>query len=337
MAWHAVGLRRLDGIIWALVAGVAGILLAASFTSSFHLVWRSFLAAGSTTLLFMLGYWFYETRRPDPRLSAALGGTAQIVAFAAVGAPLSYIAASLDLPLRDTWFDAADRALGLDWPALLAWMDAHSSLHPLFRIVYFSLMPQTVVVVLVLALAGRLAWLRVFVLAFLTAALTTITIAAFVPAEGVWGFYKLSAAAYPDIVPATREIHLPVFLGLRDGSFRLLMATGAQGIITFPSLHAGLALILTAGLWPVPVLRWFGLAINAIMLVSIPVDGGHYFIDIPAGLAIAMFCLLMARSMVARLAAHPAPAKAVLAPALGMAETGRFVQPDAAAHRLAAE
>jgi hypothetical protein len=96
----------------------------------------------------------------------------------------------------------------------------------------------------------------------------------------VWGFHKLSAVSYPDIVPATREIHLPVFRGLRDGSFRQLMAMGAQGIITFPSLHAALALIVTVALWPIPVLRWLGLAINTLMLVSIPVDGGHYFIDV---------------------------------------------------------
>jgi membrane-associated phospholipid phosphatase len=300
MIGHAAGLSRLDGIIWAIIAAVAGIMLVAPFASNFHLVGHSFLAAGAATALSLAGYWLYRTRRPDPRLASALGGTAQIVAFAAVGAPVSYIAASLNLPLRDAWFDAADRALGLDWSALLGWMDVHSTLHPLFRMIYFSLMPQTVVVVLALALAGRLAWMRVFVLAFIISTVVTIAIAAIVPAEGVWGFHKLSAAAYPDIVPATREIHLPTFLGLRDGSFRQLMAMGAQGIITFPSLHAALALIITVGLWPIPVLRWIGLAINTLMLVSIPIDGGHYFIDVPAGLAIAWVSIVAAKRIAER-------------------------------------
>jgi membrane-associated phospholipid phosphatase len=300
MIGHAAGLSRLDGIIWAIIAAVAGVMLVAPFASNFHLVGHSFLAAGGATTLSLAGYWLYQTRRPDPRLASALGGTAQIVAFAAVGAPLSYIAASLNLPLRDAWFDAADRALGLDWSALLGWMDAHSTLHPLFRMIYFSLMPQTVVVVLALALAGRLAWMRVFVLAFIISTIVTIVIAAILPAEGVWGFHKLSAATYPNIVPATREIHLPTFLGLRDGSFRQLMAMGAQGIITFPSLHAALALIITVGLWPIPVLRWIGLAINALMLVSIPIDGGHYFIDVPAGLAIAWVSIVAAKRVAER-------------------------------------
>lgn len=295
MIGHAAGLRRLDGIIWAIIAVLSAIMLAAPVVSNFQLVGHSFLAAGGATTFSLAGFWLYETRRPDPRLASALGGTAQIVTFAAVGAPVSYMAASLDLPLRDAWFDAADRALGLDWQALLGWMVAHASLHPMFSVIYSSLMPQTVVVVLALAMAGRLAWLRVFVLAFIISTIVTIVIAALVPAEGVWGFHKLSAVSYPDIVPATQEIHLPVFRGLRDGSFRQLMAMGAQGIITFPSLHAALALIVTVALWPIPVLRWLGLAINTLMLVSIPVDGGHYFIDVLAGLAIAWASLLAAK------------------------------------------
>jgi membrane-associated phospholipid phosphatase len=295
MIGHAAGLRRLDGIIWAIILALAVIMLIAPLASNFQLVSRSFATAGGATALSLAGFWLYQTRRPDPRLASALGGTAQIVAFAAVGAPFSYIAASLDLPLRDNWFDAADRALGLDWTSLLNWMDAHASLHPLFSIIYLSLLPQTVIVVLALALAGRLAWMRVFVLAFMISAIVTIVIAALVPAQGVWGFYKLSPAAYPDIVPATQEYHLPIFLGLRDGSFRQLMAMGSQGIVTFPSLHAALALIITVGMWPIPVLRWIGLAINALMLVSIPVDGGHYFIDVPAGLAIAVLAIVAAR------------------------------------------
>ena len=36
----------------------------------------------------------------------------------------------------------------------------------------------------------------------------------------------------------------PVFYGLRDGSYRMLVAIGSEGIISFPSLHAALAMIL---------------------------------------------------------------------------------------------
>jgi hypothetical protein len=292
--------RRLDAIIWAITAAIAGAVLVSTLAAGFTIVWQSFAAPGLAAAIFMAAQRFYETRRPDPRLAAALGCTAQLLAFAAVGAPLSYIAASANLPLQDHWFDAADRAAGLDWSALLAWMNAHPGLHPFFREVYRSLMPQTVVVVLALALAGRFTWLRVFMLTFILATLATIALSALVPAQGIWGFHGLQSSDYPNITPDTRSLHLAVFHGLRDGSFRLLMAAGSEGIITFPSLHAALAVILAAGFWPLRWLRWPGLILNGAMLISIPVDGGHYFSDIAAGLAMAGIALWSAMSIADR-------------------------------------
>lgn len=236
--------------------------------------------------------------RADPRLALALTCTAELVAFTAVAALLPYLAAAANLPLQDHWRDATDHMLRLDWKGLAAWMNAHPALHQIFCQAYLSLMPQTVIVVLALAVAGRLIWLRVFTLTFFFAVFVTIAVAALLPAEGVWGFYGLTVDNYPAINPVIRDIHLPIFHGLRNGSFRLLMATGSEGIITFPSLHAALAVILAAGLRPVPVPRWFGLALNVVMLVSIPVDGGHYFADAFAGLAIAATSLVVASAVV---------------------------------------
>jgi hypothetical protein len=47
------------------------------------------------------------------------------------------------------------------------------------------------------------------------------------------------------VVPASSTSWL-VFLGLRDGGYRLLRGLGPEGIITFPSLHAALAVIIVA-------------------------------------------------------------------------------------------
>ncbi len=312
MTDSAASLGRADRIIWGLIAAVAVLVLTGAIAFGFTLVWHSFLAPGITAVVLLAGQWLYQTRRPDPRLATALGGTAQMLAFAAVGAPLSYLGAGLNLPLHDAWFDQVDRALGFDWPALLAWMDAHAALHPVFREIYRSLMPQALVVVLALAWTGRHSQLRAFMLAFILTTLATIAIAALAPAAGVWGYYNLHPADHPHIAPAAHGIHLPIFNGLRDGSYRLLVATGAEGIITFPSLHAALAVLLAAAIWPLPVLRWIGVVLNTIMLVSIPVDGGHYFIDVFAGVAIACLSLYVTHQLIARLTPSLAGANAVI-------------------------
>jgi hypothetical protein len=297
---HAPGLRRLDGIIWALIAAVAGIELMAVVFGSFTLMWRSYAAPAGASLLLMLAARYYSVRRNDPNLASALGSTAQLMSFAAVGAPLSYVAASVALPLNDAAFGAMDHVLGFNWRALLALMQAWPALHLVMRAIYLSLTLQMTAVVLLLGFTGRLVWLRVYMLAFIFAALITIAISAALPAEGVWLHYGLHSSD-PALVPVSSS-SWPAFLGLRDGTFRELMAVGAEGIITFPSLHAALAVIMIAAFWPVAPARWIALPLNVLMLAATPIDGSHYLIDVLAGIAVACVSLAAANGVAGRIA-----------------------------------
>jgi membrane-associated phospholipid phosphatase len=293
MTTESPALRRLDHLIWALIAAVMVIVLAAPFVSGFYIDVPTFLPPILATLILITAAWFYRRLRPDPRLASGLENTAQVIAFAAVGAPLSYLAAAANFPLQDQIFDAADRALGLDWNALLVWMDASPITQAVLRPIYLSLTLQMTTAVLCLAFTGRLLWLRVYTLSFIFAALVTIAISALLPATGAWPFHALTAVKASHITPAV-STSWPVFYGLRDGSFRALVAIGSEGIISFPSLHSALAVILIMALWPVPVLRWVMLALNLAMLAATPIDGSHYFTDVFAGIVVAVLAFLAA-------------------------------------------
>ena len=323
VAWHAPGLRRLDRVVWALVAAVAGLDLIAALIGGFHLAPGSYAAPGGTCLMLMLAARYYGRWRNDHNLASALESTAQVIAFAAVAAPLSYVAAAAALPLQDAAFDGMDRALGFDWKALLAVMQRWPDFHLSMRVIYMSLSLQMTAIVLLLGFTGRLAWLRVYTLAFIFAALVTIALSALLPAEGVWLHDGLHSTD-PAVLPVSSS-SWPVFLGLRDGSYRLLRAVGAEGIITFPSLHAALAVILILAFWPVRLARWIGAGVNALMLVATPIDGSHYLVDILAGSAIAVACFFAARALVVRLAAHPHAdtTRAGLVPAQGIVAPSR--------------
>ena len=97
-------LQRADRLIWVVIVGVAAIDLAATAAGSFHIDWASFKKVVIGCGLLSLASWFYRTVRKDPLPADALMSTAQIAAFTAVGAPLSYIAASAALPLWDATF-----------------------------------------------------------------------------------------------------------------------------------------------------------------------------------------------------------------------------------------
>lgn len=285
---------RLDRAIWGLIALTAALLVPLSLIKGFYPVWKSFALPGASTTTLVIGAWFYAHIRASERIASALQGTAQIIAFAAVGAPYSYIVASLGWPLQDHALNAIDIASGINWRALLDWMNQHPALHPIFREAYMSFTPQASIAVLVLAFSGRLAWLRIFLLSFIVAALLCITISAFIPALGAWGYLGITPADHPDINPAAQGTTVDIVMMLRNGTLREFVAMGAEGIVTFPSLHAALAVILIVAFWPVPILRWAGLTINLLMLASTPIDGAHYFIDIFAGIALGGVALKVA-------------------------------------------
>ena len=254
----------LDRLIWAVIVLVAVFVVTALLLSNFHLAWQTFAAPVLACSTLLAGGWFYSRWRADARLASGLFSTAQLIAFAAVAAPLSYVAASANLPLCDAALDSMDRALGFDWEALLAWMNTAPLLYRVLRPIYLSLTLQMTTVVLCLAFSGRHLWLRTYTLAFLCAALVCIAISAALPAAGVWPHHGLTARD-SGILPAV-STSWPVFYGLRDGSFRVLVAVGSEGIITFPSLHAALAVLVTAALWPVRYLRWAAVILNTAML-----------------------------------------------------------------------
>ena len=85
---------------------------------------------------------------------------------------------------------------------------------------------------------------------------------------------------------------MDVFNGSRDGSLRLLDAQALTGIITFPSFHAGAAVLLGWGFGRIPKIGPAMVALNVLMFLSALI-AGHYLIDLIAGglIAVAMIAL----------------------------------------------
>lgn len=250
-----------------------------AFSFPMIIAWHSFIAPALSTAVLLAGARAYRTR--SPRLAASLNATAFLVAFTALAAPLSYIAAMADLPLIDDTLARADHALGFDWQA---WHDFIGD--PLvLRIAYASFMPQCALVVLLVRHPGA------YVRAVCLASLIAIAVSAILPAAGA----------------STATEWYPVFAGLRDGSVRTLTGLGAQGIISFPSLHAALAVIVAIALWPT-VARWPALALNALLLIATPTCGAHYLVDVLAGVVLGVLSVVACASHVGRTQAAHGPA-----------------------------
>jgi len=124
----------------------------------------------------------------------------------------------------------------------------------------------------------------------------TILLSALFPAVGHYVHDGLTVADFQHINPWAGYVHQADFNALRNGTMTVLHMDRMQGIITFPSYHAGLATVTLWGFWSSRIawLKWPGAAVAVGTLLATPVDGGHYLVDVLAGMAAGMVAIALA-------------------------------------------
>jgi PAP2 superfamily len=260
-------------------------------------------------------------KRRDPQVMFVLGATAQLVLITAVMAPMTYVAAAIDLPMQDATLLAMDRALGLDWAAYVKFVDAHPTLASWLNVGYAMIGWPLFAIPVFLAAKRSYQRIEEFTFAFAVALAATTIISALVPAVGVYQEIGLDPGALKSIDPGAYLDQLRDLPPTRAGVLRHLELLGLGGIVTFPSFHAAAAVLYTWALWVVRWMRPVALLANGAMLAATPLNGGHYFVDVIAGMAIAALAIVaahyvgqaIARRQGARAAGAPVPA---VAPAL---------------------
>lgn len=211
-----------------------------------------------------------------------LRGVATLVAFTPAFTLLMEVVAATGRPLVDSQLASIDAMFGLSSARLTAWVAQYPRLSLAMQFIYFSIMPQTCLVMVVNAEKPEL-W--VFLRRFILASQITVCFFYFFPAEGV------ATVITPPIASRFYELRAGVALDVQQ----------AQGIITFPSFHTAWAVILTAAVWNT-FWRWPFVVLNALVIASTVTTGGHYFIDVLAGSVIGMAVILQPSQVVSPLA-----------------------------------
>ena len=116
-----------------------------------------------------------------------------------------------------------------------------------------------------------------------------------VPAIGVYGTLGLTASDFPNFEPQGYYDTLRDAPLLRAGSLHALSLSQLVGVLTFPSFHAASAVLYIWALWRVRWLSLFLVPCNIAMIASTPVGGGHYLVDVMAGIAVAAAAIVAAR------------------------------------------
>ena len=113
----------------------------------------------------------------------------------------------------------------------------------------------------------------------MASAIATVIIGILIPAAGAFVYYHLPVASTTGYVAQWAD--------LRNGTLRTINPLDNQGLVVFPSFHTSLAVLCACAAWPLRILRYPLLALNLLIILSAPAIGGHYFIDIIAGIILA--------------------------------------------------
>jgi membrane-associated phospholipid phosphatase len=204
--------------------------------------------------------------------------------YIAVASVLEYYLATSQAPFHDDQLIGMDRSLGVSWPALCWWTSAHPGLRLLLAVPYFSLAAESGIVLVVIALFyPRRA--RRFTTALILSSLFTIPLLWVFPVGGpftVFANIGLPPSCFGDAFGGTEH-----YLAMRDHALAAIPLDDIRGIISFPSYHAACAVLLSYFLRGIPILFPISVVFNLLMVISTPIIGGHYIVDVLAGLAVA--------------------------------------------------
>lgn len=219
---------------------------------------------------------------------------------------LNHLLMTLRFPMADADLLRWDQRLGFDWLSYARAVASQRALSQVLDFAYSRLSNDGLAWILTIAiLLNR--QLRALEISFLLIAtsLVCILMSAAFPAKAA--FATLADADIRALVPNGGDYHLTQFLALRSKDAVLLQSGQLAGLSTFPSFHTVLAVLIMwcsrGAVVPHAVAIVSGLAI----LAGIPIYGGHYFIDVVAGAALAVaFIVLWERWLVQHARLHVA-------------------------------
>ncbi|HEX5211201.1 MAG TPA: phosphatase PAP2 family protein [Pseudolabrys sp.] len=293
---QATAAWRLFTFNWVPVAAMAAALAFALPATGFSIKPASMLfpAAVAATLA---GIYYCARHRFQgyERAAYIVGGAMQIVLIIALMTPLTYVAAAAGLPLQDANLAALDRALGFDWRGFLGFVNDRPWLIRYLAVGYMMIAWPVFGMPVLLGACRHFNRIQQFTLAFALALIATTILSILLPALGAYQQLGLSPADYANIKPGGYLDQLRDFPGVRDGSLRMLDLQHLVGIVTFPSFHAAAAVLYLWALWAIWWMRPIALLGNGLMLLATPIGGGHYFVDVFAGIGVAVLAIAATR------------------------------------------
>jgi len=250
---------------------------------STHLSVEWSLPAPVPLIVALLVVWIvtYPKTQTDAALAAALFLSSTLIVVAT-----QYPALALGRPLVDEALLKADRAFGVDVPRMMMWMESH----PRFSVVAFysyqTFIPQQFIAIGALAWCSDRRGLWTFLGQQHLCLIMAVALCALLPASEPYAYLGLQSP-HPQ-VRSVEQINT-----FNSGAARVVQVRNPDGLVSFPSYHAGGAIFVIWALRRIRGIRYAVVAVNVLLMAAAVGHGVHYFVDMLAGgaLAVALIAL----------------------------------------------
>jgi hypothetical protein len=294
----------------------------AGFTSCIDAIWIGFgnfeIDYGTYSILILPllvlvgGAVYYGCKRKELSVAATFAAATFLIVFPAACSLLSYLSLTIAGPRIDALLAGIDAQMGFSWPALMGFAARHVGLTAVLRLIYLSVMPQTAFLILLLGWKERVADLYGFCLALSIGAIITVCAWTAFPSFGAFSVFDLPPQVASRLGLALNgDYGHQLIAMLKSGPGRISVRE-MRGLVGFPSYHTVQALTLAWYARNVSYARWPAIVLNAIVLVAVPVHGGHHLVDMIGGAAVTFAAIAIATWTV-NAAASPARADAFAA------------------------
>jgi membrane-associated phospholipid phosphatase len=219
----------------------------------------------------------------------------------------TYASIGLNMPLADRQLAAWDAALAFDWRRFIVAVDSSPAASDFLQQAYGSFGSQSLFLLLFLGFQRNAAKAYAFSFSFLTLCLISSAISIWFPALGTYVTYGMTQEDLSNINATFGFVFLEQFHAVRDQAAFVLDFDKLAGILTFPSVHAGLAVLCVWAAWESKWLRYPLLLLNIAMATSAVSHANHYLVDVIAGFGAAALAIAVSMSIFYRLETKNSP------------------------------
>jgi PAP2 superfamily len=256
--------------------------------------WATFWPMFSTVIFLTLLYGYYHLNKRDERLSALIYAALSLILFSCAAELCNYLGFYIKHPLYDDVLEHIDHAIGFDWWAYVHFVKSNPISAQILTYAYNSSQAQIICVIIVLAYMQQFRTLRLFILTFMLAAMISIVFCSVVPSMGALQLRYMNNLPLPDVPLALGEREVSALVNMHKGIIPVLVFDQLIGLIGCPSFHTIISLLIIYAVRDFNMLRLIAYALNIIVLISVPADGGHHLIDMIGGGIVAFISIVIA-------------------------------------------